>query len=105
MLSLAQNFHAQGGVLAVLDLAEKMHEDFERAIYNTSATLIKTEFKPSPLPAFYNEFRGTMESIARAGGGDFIPLSEDKTLLRQIIIATFGTRWQTEMAKYLRDLE
>jgi hypothetical protein len=46
-----------------------------------------------------------MASIAQAGGGDFIPLGEDKTLTRQIIVLTFGSRWQTEMAKYLRDLE
>jgi hypothetical protein len=104
-LHLAQGFHAQGGVLSVVDLAEKMHEDFERALHRTSAGLGEVEFKPSPLPAFYQEFRSIMASVAQAGGGDFIPLTEDKALTRQIIILTFGSRWQTEMAKYLRDLE
>jgi hypothetical protein len=46
-----------------------------------------------------------MASIAQAGGGDFILLTEDKALTKQIIVMTFGSRWQTEMAKYLRDLE
>jgi hypothetical protein len=105
ILHLAQNFQAQGGVVSVVDLAEKMHEDFERALWRTSAGLSNEEFKPSPLPAFYQEFRGTMASIAQAGGGDFIPLAEDKALTRQIIVLTFGSRWQTEMARYLRDLE
>ena len=105
ILHLAQNFQAQGGALSVMDLAEKMHEDFERAIWRTNASLSNADFKPSPLPAFYQEFRSTMASIAQAGGGDFIPLGEDKTLTRQIIVLTFGSRWQTEMAKYLRDLE
>jgi hypothetical protein len=104
-LHLAQNFQAQGGIVSVVDLAEKMHEDFERALWRTGAGLSTEEFKPSPLPAFYQEFRGTMASIAQAGGGDFIPLAEDKALTRQIIVLTFGSRWQTEMAKYLRDLE
>ena len=105
ILNLAQNFHAQSGVVSVMDLAEKMHEDFERAIWRTHEELSKDGFKPSPLPAFYQEFRNTMASIAQAGGGDFIPLGEDKTLTRQIIVLTFGSRWQTEMARYLRDLE
>jgi len=105
VLHLAQNFQAQGGVLSVLDLADKMHEDFERALWKNSAALMNVEFKPTPLPAFYQEFRNTMASIAQAGGGDFIPLTEDKALTKQIIVMTFGSRWQTEMAKYLRDLE
>jgi hypothetical protein len=106
VLSLTQGFHSQGGVVSVVDLAEKMHEDFERALHRTSS-LGKDDgtFKPTPLPAFYQEFRSTMSSVSQAGGGDFIPLAEDKALTRQIIVLTFGSRWQTEMAKYLRDLE
>lgn len=105
VLHLAQNFQSQGGALSVVDLAEKMHEDFERALFKTGAGLTKEEFKLTPLPAFYQEFRNTMASIAQAGGGDFIPLTEDKALTREIIVMTFGSRWQTEMTKYLRDLE
>jgi hypothetical protein len=105
VLGLVQNFQAQGGMVSVLDMAEKMHEDFERAIYRTSSQLVGSAFKPTPLPGFYQEFRNTMSSIAKAGGGEFIPLTEDKALTKQIIVMTFGSRWQTEMAKYLRDLE
>ena len=105
VLQLAQNFHAQGGVVSVVDLAEKMHEDFERAIYRSSGGLIADDFKPTPLPAFYQEFRSTMSSVAKAGGGDFLPLTEEKALMRQIIVVAFGSRWQVELAKYLRDLE
>jgi hypothetical protein len=105
VLQLAQNFHAQGGVVSVVDLAEKMHEDFERAIHKSSSGLIADDFKPTPLPAFYQEFRSTMSSVAKAGGGDFLPLTEEKALMRQIIVVAFGSRWQVELAKYLRDLE
>ena len=62
-------------------------------------------FQPTPLPSFYREFRHTMASVARAGGGDFIPLTEEKALTKNIIIMTFGSRWEVEMARYLRDLE
>jgi hypothetical protein len=105
VLGLVQNFQAQGGMVSVLDMAEKMHEDFERAVYKTSSQLVGSAFKPTPLPGFYQEFRNTMSSIAKAGGGEFIPLTDDKALTKQIIVMTFGSRWQTEMAKYLRDLE
>jgi len=82
-----------------------MHEDFERALWRTSTGLSNIEFKPTPLPGFYQEFRSTMAAVAQAGSGDFIPLGEEKALTRQIIVLTFGSRWQVEMAKYLRDLE
>ena len=45
-----------------------------------------------------------MASIARAGGGEFIPLTDEKRLTKQIIVLTFGTRWETEMERFLRDL-
>ena len=45
-----------------------------------------------------------MASISQAGGGEFIPLTEEKQLTKQIIILTFGTRWKTEMERFLRDL-
>ena len=89
----------------MLDLADKMHEDFERAISATRVGMVDTNYKATPLPGFYQEFRNTMASIAYAGGGEFIALTEDKALIRQIVILTFGVRWQEEMTKFLRDLE
>ncbi|MGH8008254.1 MAG: VWA domain-containing protein [Candidatus Binatia bacterium] len=105
VMALAQGHRAQGGVVSVVDLAEKMHEDFERVLWQQSAKWTKEPFKPGPLPGFYKEFRDLMSSIARAGGGEFVPFTEEKALTREIIATTFGTRWKTEMAKYLRDLE
>ena len=92
----------------MLDLADKMHEDFERAISATHighTGISEANYKATPLPGFYQEFRNTMASIAYAGGGEFIALTEDKALIRQIVILTFGVRWQEEMTKFLRDLE
>ena len=104
IMNLAQGFRSQGGVVSAMDLAEKMHEDFERALWKQTAYLTKVAFKVSPLPGFYREFRDTMASISQAGGGEFIPLTEEKQLTKQIIILTFGTRWKTEMERFLRDL-
>ena len=72
--------------------------------WKQTAHLTKVAFKVSPLPGFYREFRDTMASISQAGGGEFIPLTEEKKLTKQIIILTFGTRWKTEMERFLRDL-
>jgi hypothetical protein len=104
ILNLAQSFRAGGGYVSAMDLAEKMHEDFERALWRQTAHLTKVAFQPSPLPGFYQEFRDTMASIAQAGGGEFIPLTDEKELTKQIIVLTFGTRWETEMERFLRDL-
>lgn len=104
IMNLAQSFRAQGGYVSAMDLADKMHEDFERALWKQTAKLTKVAFKPSPLPGFYREFQDTMASIAKAGGGEFIPLTEEKQLTKQIVILTFGTRWETEMERFLRDL-
>ena len=105
VLSLAQGFQSRGGVVSVMDLADKMHEDFEYALWERTGKIMKVAFQPTPLPSFYRDFRNTMASVAQAGGGDFIPLTEEKALTKNIIIMTFGSRWEVEMAKYLRDLE
>lgn len=105
VVDLAQRFSAQNGVLSVVDLADKMHEDFEYTLWKQTANMTKEPFKLSPLPGFYKEFRDVMASVAKAGGGEFIPFTEEKALTREVIVAAFGTRWKVEMAKYLRDLE
>lgn len=105
VLGLAQGFQSRGGVVSVMDLADKMHEDFEYALWERTGKIMKVAFEPTPLPGFYRDFRNTMASVAQAGGGDFIPLTEERALTKNIIVMTFGSRWEVEMAKYLRDLE
>ncbi len=93
--NLASGFRSQGGFISVLDLANKMHEDFHHKVQRYHA-------RPSPLPplpGFYRGMQDTLASVARAGGGEFIPLTEDKALIRQVVALTFGTRWRVEMAK------
>ena len=104
ILNLAQRFRAGGGYVSAMDLAEKMHEDFERALWKQTAHLTNIAFSPSPLPGFYQEFRDTMASVATAGGGEFIPLTNEKQLTRQIAEIAFGTRWKEELHRFLRDL-
>ena len=62
-------------------------------------------FNPSPMPAFYSEVSDTYRVVTSQGGGELMALGEDKSLLRQVMILTFGTRWRVEMAKYMGKLE
>jgi len=34
-----------------------------------------------------------------------LALGEDKSLLRQVMVLTFGTRWRVEMAKFMGKLQ
>jgi hypothetical protein len=62
-------------------------------------------FTPTPMPEFYKEVSDTYRVITSQGGGELMALGEDKSLLRQVMILTFGTRWRVEMAKYMGKLE
>ena len=72
VLSLALSFQSRGGVVSVMDLAEKMHADFEYALWERTGKVRKVPFKSTPLPGFYRDMRNTMSEIARAGGGEAI---------------------------------
>jgi hypothetical protein len=57
------------------------------------------------MPEFYKEVAGAYRQVAKAGDGDIVSLGEEKSLLRQVMILTFGARWQTEMAAFLGRLK
>ena len=63
------------------------------------------QFTPTPMPGFYKEVSDTYSVITGQGGGELIALGEDKSLLRQVMILTFGTRWRVEMAKFMGKLQ
>ena len=103
ILNLAQSFRAGGGYVSAMDLAEKMHEDFERALWKQTAHLTNIAFAPSPCPASTRS-SGTPWLDRHRWRGEFIPLTDEKKLMRQIAMLTFGTRWETELKRFLRDL-
>ena len=42
--------------------------------------------------------------LAKDGGGELVQLDDDKTLIRDVLVLTFGSRWKVEMAKHLDEL-
>jgi hypothetical protein len=46
----------------------------------------------------------TYGEIAQLGAGELVQLREGKALMRSILELTFGSRWKTEMQKYLKEL-
>lgn len=99
---LASEFHSERGQLSAIDVTQKMHRLFDlqmwRAIHGME------EYKPSPMPEFYKDTERDYREIAKAGGGTLVTLDEDKKLMRSIMELAFGSRWKTEMAKFLKDL-
>ena len=64
----------------------------------------KEPYKPSPMPEYYAQTAVVLGDIAKAGGGDMIQLGEQKELIKEVLILTFGKRWQQEMAKFAKEL-
>jgi hypothetical protein len=55
-------------------------------------------------PDFYEQVTDTYGGLAKTGGGELIQLTDDKKLIRDVLILTFGSRWKIEMAKHLKEL-
>jgi hypothetical protein len=103
LLKLVRDLKEKNGAIGAIDVTARLHEEYERADWVAHGSV--GEFKPTPKPAFYDEVSDTYRVITGQGGGELMALGEDKSLLRQVMILTFGTRWRVEMAKYMGKLE
>jgi hypothetical protein len=102
VISLAGDFRGQRGQLSAIDVTLQMHRQFDLQMWRALHGM--EEYKPSPMPEFYKDTERDFREIAKAGGGSFVTLAEDKKLMRSIMELAFGERWKTEMAKFLKDL-
>jgi hypothetical protein len=93
-----RGFHANGGIVHVLDLAEIMHKNYEVEFYT------KMYGKPpeqiSALPAFYKELQGYYANLAKLGGGELLPLGEGDRITEELMVAAFGPKWRKEVEKF-----
>jgi len=103
LLSLVAEFKKTNGAVGAIDVSARLHDEYSRKLW---AHFHPGEpYKPSPMPEFYKEVSGTYRQIAKAGDGEIVALGEEKSLLRQVMILTFGSRWQVEMAAFLGKLK
>jgi hypothetical protein len=99
---LVREFHQQGGYVSTIDVTMRLHTEFNRALWRSLYG--DKPYEPAQVPDFYRQVQQTYASLAADGGGELVELGENRKLLRDILILTFGSRWKIEMAKYLKEL-
>jgi von Willebrand factor type A domain-containing protein len=103
LLKLVRDFKEKNGSIGAIDVTKRLHEEYERADWVAHGSV--GTFTPTPMPGFYKEVSDTYSVITGQGGGELMALGEDKSLLRQVMVLTFGTRWRVEMAKFMGKLQ
>lgn len=98
-----RRFREEGGSLSTIDVTDHLHLEFNRELWKSIHGKNKPFVAP-PKPDFYQQVTAVYGTLAKSGGGDLVQLADDKTLIRDVMILTFGTRWKTEMAPYMKEL-
>lgn len=100
--TVVRGFKADGGSLSAIDVTDGLHLRFSkwmwRSIHGTKP------FEASPKPDHYHEVTKVFQELSSAGGGELVQLEDDKQLIRDVLVLTFGKRWKIEMSKYVKDL-
>lgn len=95
---LVRDFHAENGVLHVLDLADLMHRNYEIEFHTRQYG--KPPEKISPLPDFLVSMQNLYAALAGATGGETIALAEASDLTEDLMIAAFGPQWRKEVSRF-----
>lgn len=101
-IDLAKRFRSKGGYVSTIDVTERLHEVHDRFLWRSLKG--SRPYEASPMPEHYKQTAVVFTDIAKAGGGDMMQLADQKALLREVLILTFGKRWQQEMAKFAKEL-
>ena len=56
------------------------------------------------MPDFYREVQDSYREIASAGDGDMLTLDTQDALVRHLLVLTFGTEWEKEVARIARGM-
>jgi von Willebrand factor type A domain-containing protein len=99
---LIKQFRADGGSLSTVDVTNYLHTEFSRQLWHSLYG--NKPFEVPPKPEFYQQVTAVFSTLANDGGGEIIELADDKKLIRDVLVLTFGSRWQVEMAKHLKEL-
>jgi hypothetical protein len=100
--TLVGEFRRDGGTLSTIDVTDHLHLSFNRALWKSLHG--NKPFQAPPKPEFYQQVTGVYGDLAKDGGGDLVRLDDDKKLIRDVLILTFGSRWKVEMAQHLKEL-
>jgi von Willebrand factor type A domain len=97
-MEYVRGFHANGGIVHVLDLADIMHRNYEIEFYTRMYG--KPPDQISPMPQFLKELQASNSSMAQLGGGELLPLGQGDRITEQLMIAAFGPKWRKEVEKF-----
>ena len=99
---LIQEWRTKNGVISTIDVSWPLHVEHEKKTYKW---LHDEELKePSPLPDFYKDLQDSFTQIAREGGGEMVALERTDTLVRYLLVQTFGPKWEKDMGRIARGL-
>jgi hypothetical protein len=99
---LIRAFRDDRGSLSTIDVTDHMHLEFQRAMWKSLHG--NQPFEAPPKPEFYQQVTRMYGNLAKDGGGELVRLEDNKKLIRDVLVLTFGTRWKVEMAKHLDEL-
>jgi von Willebrand factor type A domain len=98
--TLIDDWHARGGVISTIDVSAILHEEHERKLHRW---LYGEELQQvSPLPDFYKQVQTDYSAMAKEGGGEMIALEQSGTLIRHLLVLTFGPQWQKDVSRIAR---
>lgn len=100
--TLIGEFKRDGGTVSTIDVTDHLHLEFSRAMWKSLHG--NAPFQAPPKPEFYAQVSQIYGDLARSGGGDLVQLADDKKLIRDVLILTFGSRWKEEMSAHLQEL-
>jgi hypothetical protein len=96
------SWRGRGGVVSTIDVSQLLHEEHERKLHRW---LYGEELKEvSSLPEFYQQLRESYGEIARDGGGEMVSLGQEGTLVRHLLVLTFGPRWEKDVGRIARGM-
>ena len=87
---------------SAIDVTEYLHIEFNKALWRSLYG--DKPFVPPEKPDFYRQVSQVYGDLSKDGGGELVQLAEEKKLIKDVIVLTFGSRWKIEMAKYLQEL-
>ena len=102
LAGLIKKFRQDGGSLSTIDVTDHLHLSFNRELWHSLHG--NAPFVPPPKPEFYKQVTAVYGDLAKDGGGELVELADDKKLIRDVLVLTFGSRWKVEMAQHLKEL-
>jgi hypothetical protein len=100
--AVVREFRASGGHLSAIDVTDHLHIEFNKALWRSLYP--DKPFEAPERPDFYRQVSEVYTVLAKEGGGELVQLAEEKKLIRDVIVLTFGSRWKIEMAKFMKEL-